>query len=259
MNRWITTAALAATIALGALATPAQADTLTAHMTDADGTVGAYGLTGSYDLNFTGEVGSNTASLTGTLDVQLGNYTPYFGATAPVSATLSGFHNTVTGANGIVSAGYGGDIFEEIDATFAVTPDPIHPKYGDHIGFGFDKIRIDGLGGAYAELGPGSSMSPMGFFFKTGSGVGMNFWFDNVRFYIPQISGSPIDNPQLDLVGLVLSSHVTPPADPVPEPSTYAMALLGLAGFGGWMRRRRRATLTAQDTADEAENTETAA
>lgn len=251
MNRWIKQAAAVATLTLLALATPAQADTLTSQMFDGDGTVGAYGLTGSYNLTFTGEVGTDTASLTGTLDVNLGNYTPYFGPLAPVSATLTGFHNSVTGANGIVSAGYGGDIFKEIDATFAVNPDPIHAYNGDHIGFGFDKIRIDGIGGAYAELGPGSSMSPMGYFFKSHIGVGMNFWFDNVRFYIPQISGSPINHPQLDLIGTVLHSSVTPPGDPVPEPSTYAMALLGLAGLGGWMRRKRKLAVvegTAEDT-----------
>ena len=249
MNRWIKKAAAVAALTLLALATPAQADTLNANFVDPDGTVGAYGLTGSYDLNFSGEVGTNTASLTGTLDVNLGNYTPYFGPLAPVSATLTGFHNNVTGANGIVSAGYGGDIFKEIDATFAVTPDVTHPKCSDHIRFDFDKVRIDGIGGAYAELGPGSSMPPKGFFFKTTTGVGMNFWFDSVRFYIPQISGSPIQHPQLDLIGTVLHSTVTPPGDPVPEPSTYAMALLGLAGLGGWMRRKRKLAVVEETDA----------
>lgn len=88
-------------------------------------------------------------------------------------------------------------------------------------GFNFNNPGLTGFDAFGAQLFSGSTKNPQ---FLTGV-YSMN------RFSF----GIPVGT-------LTISQVLTPVASPVPEPATWAFILMGFAGIGGMLRRRKRAT-----------------
>lgn len=244
MKNWMLTAALVGAALCGFTAEQAHAGTLTATIKDGYASAGDK-LTGSWTATITGETGSNTASLTGSFKVSGGNYASWFGgvgAVVPISATLTNFESNVTGTTGInTQAGYGGDIFAEA-GDYAPAPSSWNPD--EFIMFDYGSLLITGNNGAKAEFGLGTTgMDPVGKIYNYNGKTRVNFWANRTTF--TSSSGWTKVVSHGDWIPVVTSSGTT--GDPVPEPSTYAMAFLGLLGFGGWMRRKRKLAVSADD------------
>ncbi len=195
-------------------------------------------LKGRFDLTFTGNVGSNMGSVAGTFLVTGGSMAANFGgvgALAPMTGSLSNFHSTVTGTNGInTQPAFGGNIFAEA-ATYANQP---HVWGGgtQFITFDYGTLRIDGLGGAYALVGGGSTMPTMGKIYRYNGSTYVNFWLNRVQIITPAGTWTKSSG---DWIAGVTTSSLSP-EPPIPEPSSVAVGALMALGLGGWAWRRRR-------------------
>lgn len=240
MKKWMLTAALAGAVLCGMTVETAQAGTLTTTIKDNYAKAGDK-LDGSWTATITGTTGLNTATLTGSFTVGGGTYAGWFGgvgAVVPISATLTNFESNVTGRTGLnTDAAFNGDVFAEA-GSYAASTSGWNPE--EFISFDFGSLLVTGQNGAKLEFGLGTS-GPIGKIYNYNNTTRVNFWANRSTF--TSSSGWTTIVKHGDWIGTVQTTGTT--GEPVPEPSTYAMAFLGLLGFGGWMRRRKK-TLAAQ-------------
>ena len=233
-------AALVAVVAFfGAFAGDARAASVLTADLESPGEVYFTYLYGSYDMKFSGVVGSDVATLNGTFNVTGGAAAPYFGgvgAQLTMSSTLTNFESSVTGNTGITTQpAFGGDIFAEA-ATYAPTSG-LYDHGPEYISFDFDHIMITAGPQATLYAGMASNPAPKGFIYNYNGLTYVNFWMNAMTYDIPEC-GHPFSVSTGDWLTVVVNSSV---GEPVPEPGTIAMGAIAAVGVGTWLRRRRRA------------------
>lgn len=208
----------------------------------ADLATGAYAITatGSYYPNQLSGVGSSQAVLSDTLDFTVAGATPTTVTDIGVSLSVTGSMTLGTtqayGSEGNTLVLGGGSFSDSLCAECAGNPTTTAELSGTNIGGWVSyNLSADGLDftGVYALTGPTADLN-----FETYSSDtcvnGATCSYDGaVSLTLPQgvafTSGS----------GVFLSG----PAVGVPEPTAWAMTILGLASVGALLRRRRSAGL----------------